>query len=180
MASTVLAAIRGFVFAATCLPVPGWLRHGARDHQAAKELRAARSKHASTEQRLGHYLRAAEAAGPSPGQGVEAPAVRDIYNTTVAECTILLRSAEGGRLWNQPLTITTGGNSYRLHYAPASRKEATWAPRYFTAFETPNRRTRTASRRRVRDAGFGGNFSRNQSAGGSGRSTSPPSAWPGL
>ena len=119
-------------------------------------MRAARSKHASTEQRLGHYLRAAEAAGPSPGQGVEAPAVRDIYNTTVAECTILLRSAEGGRLWNQPLTITTGGNSYRLRYAPASRKEATWAPRYFTAFETPKQVHEDRIRRRVRDAGFGG------------------------
>ena len=160
--STVLAAIKGFVFAATCLPVLAGCATAplppaeARHHEAAKELHEARSEHASTEQRLGHYLRGAEAAGPLLGQGVEAPAVRDIYNTTVAECTILLRSAEGGRLWNEPLTITTGGTSYRLHYAPASRKEATWAPGYFTAFETPKQVHEDRIRRRVRDAGFGG------------------------
>lgn len=104
---------------------------------AAKELRAARSGHGSTEERLGHYLQAAAEAGPLIGQGAEALAVRDIYNAAVAEFTILLRSAEGGRLWNQPLTLTAGGASYRLRYAPASRQEGVWAPDYFTAFETP-------------------------------------------
>ena len=105
---------------AGCAAAPLPPGEDARHHQAAKELREARSKRASTEQRLGHYLRAAEAAGPSLGQGVEAPAERDIYNATVAEFTVLLRSAEGGRLWNKPLTVTTGGTSYRLRYAPTS------------------------------------------------------------
>ena len=115
-----------------------------------------RSTHASTEQRLGHYLQAAEAAGSSLGQGAEAPGVRDIYNATVAEFTVLLRSAEGGLLWNQPLTVTTANASYRLHYASASRKEGTWAPGYFTAFETPKQVHEDRIRLHVRDAGFGG------------------------
>src|SRR4029434_10670948 len=102
--------------------------------QAAKELRAARSARASTEQRLGHYLQAAAEAGPLLGQGAEAPAVRDIYKARTAELTVLLRSADGGRLWNHPLTVTAGGTSYQLHLAPASRQEGTRAPGHFHAF----------------------------------------------
>jgi hypothetical protein len=161
-ATSLQAIIVRFVFAATCLAVLAGCATAplppaeARHHRAAKELREARSTRASTEQRLGHYLQAAEAAGPSLGQGVEAPAVRDIYNATVAEFTVLLRSAEGGRLWNQPLTVTTGDTSYRLRYAPTSRKKGTWAPGYFTAFETPKQVHENRIRLHVRDAGFGG------------------------
>ena len=151
-----------FIFSATCLAVVAGCATAplppaeARHHQAAKELREARSTRASTKQRLGHYLQAAEAADSSLGQGAEAPAVGDIYNATVAEFTVLLRSAEGGRFWNQPLTVTTSRTSYRLRYAPTSRKEGTWAPEYFTAFETPKQVHEKRIRLQVRDAGFGG------------------------
>ena len=151
-----------FTFAATCLaivagcamaPLPS---PGARHHQSAKELREARSARASTKQRLGHYLQAAAEAGPLLGQGAEAPAARDIYNLATAELTVLLRSAEGGRLWNHPLTVTAGGSSYQLHVAPASRQEGTWAPGYFTAFDTPRQVHERRIRLQVRNAGFGG------------------------
>jgi pimeloyl-ACP methyl ester carboxylesterase len=128
----------------------------ARHHQAAKELHEARSARASTEQRLGHYLQAAAEAGPLLGQGAEAPALRDIYNAAAAEVTVLLRSADGGRLWNHPLTVTAGGTSYQLRFAPASRQEGTWAPGYFTAFETPRQVHERRIRLQVRAAGFGG------------------------
>ena len=150
------------IFAATCLAVVAGCAMAplpppeARHHQAAKELRAARSARASTEQRLGHYLQAAAEAGPLLGQGAEAPAVRDIYNAATAELTVLLRSAEGGRLWNHPLTVTAGGTSYQLHLAPASRQEGTWAPDYFTAFETPTEVREKRIRLQVHNAGFGG------------------------
>lgn len=137
--------------ATTPLPPPE-----ARHHLAAKELRAARARHGSTEERLGHYLKAAEEAGPLLGQGTEPLVVRDIYNAAVAEFTILLCSAEGGRFWNHPLTVTNGGNSYRLRYAPASRQAGVWAPGYFNIFDTPRQVHENRIRLQVRDAGFGG------------------------
>ncbi|MGA7880565.1 MAG: hypothetical protein WCD63_06815 [Terrimicrobiaceae bacterium] len=150
------------IFAATCLAVVAGCAMAplppaeARHHRAAKELREARSAHASAQQRLGHYLQAAAQASPLLGQGAEAPAVRDIYNAATAELTVLLRSADGGRLWNHPLTLTAGGTSYQLHVAPASRQEGTWAPAYFTAFETPREVRERRLRLQVREAGFGG------------------------
>jgi hypothetical protein len=154
--------IMRFIFAATCLAIVAGCAMAplpspeARHHQAAKELREARSARASTKQRLGHYLQAAAEAGPLLGQGAEAPAARDIYNLATAELTVLLRSADGGRLWNHPLTVTAGGSSYQLHVAPASRQEGTWAPGYFTAFDTPRQVHERRIRLQVRDAGFGG------------------------
>ena len=93
-----------------------------------KELREARSAHASAEQRLGHYLQAAAEASALLG-GCGGAAVRDIYNAATAELTVLLRFVDGGRLWNHPLTLTAGGTSYQLHVAPASRQEGTKRPR---------------------------------------------------
>ena len=154
--------IMRFIFAATCLAVVAGCATAplppaeARHHQAAKELREARSARASTEDRLGHYLQAAAEAGPLLGQGAEAPAVRDIYNAATAELTVLLRSADGGRLWNHPLTILADGTSYQLRVASSSRQEGTWAPGYFTAFDTPKQVHEKRVRLQVRDAGFGG------------------------
>ena len=118
------------IFAATCLAVVAGCAMAplppaeARHHRAAKELREARSAHASAEQRLGHYLQAAAEASPLLGQGAEAPAVRDIYNAAAAELTMLLRSADGGRLWNRPLTLTAGGTTYHLRFAPPRGRKA--------------------------------------------------------
>jgi hypothetical protein len=148
-AATYLAVVAGCAMAP--LPPPE-----ARHHQAAKELRQARSARASTEERLGHYLQAAAEAAPLLGQGAEAPALRDIYNAAAAELTVLLRSADGGRLWNHPLTVTAGGTSYQLRFAPGSRQEGTWAPGYFTAFDTPRQVHARSIRLQLRNAGFGG------------------------
>ena len=113
--------IMRFIFAATCLAIVAGCAMAplpspeARHHQAAKELREARSARASTKQRLGHYLQAAAEAGPLLGQGAEAPAARDIYNLVTAELTVLLRSADGGRLWNHPLTVLFAFSLPGLH-----------------------------------------------------------------
>ena len=148
-AASYLAVVAGCAMAP--LPPPE-----ARHHQAAKELHEARSARASTEQRLGHYLQAAAEASPLLGQGAEAPALREIYNTAAAELTVLLRSADGGRLWNHPLTVTADGTSYQFRFASASRQEGTWAPSYFRAFETPRQVHEKRIRLQVRAAGFGG------------------------
>jgi hypothetical protein len=109
----------------------------ARHYAAAKQLHEARAARESAEKRAAHYLAAADNAGPLLGEGAEAPEVRDIYNTAVAELTGLLRSADDGRLWNRPLTLTAGSATYRLRFAPASRPDGTWAPGFFDIFRTP-------------------------------------------
>ena len=99
--SSLQAVITRLIFAAICLAVVAGCALAplppveARHHRAAKELREARSAHASTQQRLGHYLHAAAEASPLLGQGEKvAPALREIYNAATAQLTVLLRSAE--------------------------------------------------------------------------------------
>jgi len=128
----------------------------ARHYAAAKQLHEARATGQSAEERAAHYLQAAENAGPLLGEGAEAPEVRDIYNTAVAELTVLLRSADGGRLWDRPLTLTAGSTTYQLRFAAASRPDGTWAPGSFDFFRTPQQVDEKRLRVQVRDAGFGG------------------------
>ena len=60
----------------------------------------------------------------------------ETYNTAAAELTILLRSSENGRLWNQPLTVTSENETYHLHLQPAG--PAVWPPGYFNSFRMTN------------------------------------------
>src|SRR5215207_6950212 len=60
----------------------------ARHHVAARELSEARARRKSPEERLAHYLKAAEEAAPHQGQGAESLAVREIYNNAVEEATL--------------------------------------------------------------------------------------------
>ena len=138
---------------ATTTPLPP---AEARHYAAAKQLHEARATRESAERRAAHYLEAAENAGPLLGEGAEAAEVRHIYNTAVAELTVLLRSADGGRLWDRPLTLTAGSTTYRLRFAPASRADGTWAPGFFDFFRTPEQVDEKRLRVQVRDAGFGG------------------------
>jgi triacylglycerol esterase/lipase EstA (alpha/beta hydrolase family) len=55
----------------------------------------------------------------------------ETYNTVAAELTILLRSSEGGRWWNQPLTVTSNSETYHLHLQPAG--PSIWPPDYFNS-----------------------------------------------
>ncbi len=145
------AALAVFAGCATTEPA----RSNSRAHIAVAELREARSARLTAEERAAHYLAAAEAAGPLLG-GEETHKARDIYNTAATELSLLLRSADNGRLWNRPLTLTAGGQSYRLRFAPVSRRDATWEPGYFTFFETPEQVKEKSLKVQVRDAGFGG------------------------
>ena len=83
---------------------------------AANSIRQARSSTASVETRAADYLQAAAITTPMLDKGTEATPARDTYNTAAAELTILLRSADGGRLWNHPLTVTNGSETYRLRF----------------------------------------------------------------
>jgi pimeloyl-ACP methyl ester carboxylesterase len=73
---------------------------------------------------------------PLLGSGVQPTPARETYNTAAAELTVLLRSSEGGRLWNRPLSVAASNEAYHLRLQPAG--SGVWAPDYFTSFELPS------------------------------------------
>jgi triacylglycerol esterase/lipase EstA (alpha/beta hydrolase family) len=92
--------------------------------------------------------------GPLLGTGAQETPARDTYNTAAAELTILLRSADGGRLWNRPITLNNDRESYRLRLQPAS--PGIWAPDYFTSFELSDSIKETLIRKENFQQGVGG------------------------
>jgi pimeloyl-ACP methyl ester carboxylesterase len=102
---------------------------------AANNLREARSPNVPVEKRAADYLQAAAITAPLLGTGTQPTPARETYNTAAAELTVLLRSADGGRLWNHPLTLTNGSETYHLRLQLAG--PAVWAPDYFTSFQLP-------------------------------------------
>jgi pimeloyl-ACP methyl ester carboxylesterase len=100
---------------------------------AAKIMREARSSQVPVEQRAADYLQAAAMTVPLLGSGAQPTPALEIYNAACGELTVLLRTSEGGRLWNRPLTLTANDKTYHLRFEPASY--AIWAPNYFTTFE---------------------------------------------
>src|ERR1700693_1578074 len=107
--------------------------HGPEYAPAADMMREARSSQVPVENRAADYLQAAAMTAALLGSGAQETPARDTYNAACGELTVLLRSGEGGRLWNQPLNLTANNQTYHLRLAPAS--SAVWAPNYFTAFE---------------------------------------------
>jgi len=99
---------------------------------AANSLRAAQSHELSSEERAADYLRAAALSAPELGRGTEPTFARKTYNAASAELTILLRSADGGRLWNHPLMLGGDGSHYRLRLQPGGY--GVWSPDDFTSF----------------------------------------------
>src|SRR5262249_16000830 len=85
----------------------------------------------------------------------EPTVARDTYNTAAAELTILLRSADGGRLWNHPLTLKGESATFHLQLQPG-RFPSTWAPNYFTSFEDPDKIKRSLVTKEVSQEGVGG------------------------
>ncbi len=111
---------------------------------AAQSLSEARSTLLPPETRAADYLQAAALSAPRLGSGKEATPARETYNAAATELTMLLRSSEGGRLWNQPLTLTDNNTTYHLQLQ--SSGTALWRPDYFTTFELPaevERKSRT-------------------------------------
>lgn len=97
-------------------------------------MREARSSQAPLEKRAADYLQAAAMTAPLLGTGARQTPALETYNTACGELTVLLRSSEGGRLWNHPLTLTGNNNTYHLRLEPAS--SGVWGPNYFTTFES--------------------------------------------
>jgi hypothetical protein len=85
------------------------------------------------ERRAADYLQAAAITAPLLGAGTQETSASETYDAACGELTVLLRSADGGRLWNYPLTVTNGSESYHLRLQPAGPD--TWATDYFTSFK---------------------------------------------
>jgi triacylglycerol esterase/lipase EstA (alpha/beta hydrolase family) len=128
----VIAAGTCLAFFVGCATTPRTAR-GPEYAPTAGVLREARSSQVPIEKRAADYLQAAAMTAPRLGSGTqETPAV-NTYNAACGELTVLLRTSEGGRLWNHPLNLTANSQTYHLRLEPASN--AVWAPNYFTSFE---------------------------------------------
>jgi pimeloyl-ACP methyl ester carboxylesterase len=129
-----IAAGTCVAFFAGCATTPqtaGRLQHVP----AAKSMREARSSQVPLEKRAANYLQAAAITAPLLGTGTQPTPARETYNAAAAELTVLLRSGEGGRLWNHPLSVAANNETYHLRLQPAG--SGVWAPDYFTSFELP-------------------------------------------
>src|ERR1044072_8665644 len=89
------------VFAGCATPrrTGGGLQYGP----AARMMREARSSQVPVEKRAADYLQAAAMTAPLLGTGAQATPARDTYNAACGELAVLLRTNQGGQLWNHPL-----------------------------------------------------------------------------
>jgi hypothetical protein len=81
-------------------------------------MREARSSQVPVEKRAANYLQAAAMTAPLLDTGAQQTPALDTYNAACGELTVLLRSSEGGRLWNQPLTLAGNNTTYHLRLEP--------------------------------------------------------------
>src|SRR5262245_55064816 len=126
-----IAAVTCLAFLASCATGPQAAR-GPEYAPTASIMREARSTNVPVEKRAADYLQAAAMTAPLMGSGIPETPACNTYNAACGELTVLLRSGDGGRLWNQPLTLAGNNTTYRLRLEPASN--AVWAPNYFTTF----------------------------------------------
>jgi triacylglycerol esterase/lipase EstA (alpha/beta hydrolase family) len=148
-----VAATTCLALLASCATAPQMAR-GPEYGPTASIMREARSASVPGETRAADYLQAAATTAPLLGSGAqETPAV-NTYNAACGELTVLLRSSEGGRLWNHPLTLTGNNTTYHLRLEPASN--AVWAPNYFTSFVPEQQVKETLIRKENIRQGVGG------------------------
>ena len=149
----VVAAATCLAFFASCATAPQTAR-GPEYAQTASIMREARSASVPAETRAADYLQAASITAPMLGTGASPTPALETYNAACGELTVLLRSSEGGRLWNHPLTLTGNNTTYHLRLEPASN--AVWAPNYFTSFELEQQIKEKLIRKENMHQGVGG------------------------
>jgi len=104
-----------------------------RNRAAIAHLEQANQTTLSTKARAVAYLDSAQAALTGMKSSETREDNRLVYNEATAHLTVLLRSAEQGKYWNRPVTLSHGGKTYRLRFAPAAR-DGQWDPKHFTSF----------------------------------------------
>ena len=147
-------AVTCLAFLASCATAPQTAR-GPEYAPTAGLMSQARSLQVPVEARAANYLQAAAVTAPMLGSGTPPTPAINTYNAASAELTLLLRSAEGGRLWGRRLTLADKSRTYHLQLEPG-HYPSTWAPDYFTSFEGPDQIKRTLVRKDVTHDGVGG------------------------
>jgi hypothetical protein len=127
-----VAAATCVAFFVGCATAPQTAR-GPEYAPTADMMREARSSQVPVEKRAADYLQAAAITAPLLGSAAQQTPALDTYNAACGELTVLLRTSEGGQLWNHPLTLAGNNQTYRLRLESAGN--AVWAPNYFTTFE---------------------------------------------
>jgi len=152
-ASRFIAAATLIVFLSSCATSQQVTR--SESPAVSNALREARSPMIPPEKRAADYLQAAALAAPQLGSGTRATDARETYNAAAAELTILLRSADGGRLWNHSLTLAGQNRTYHLRLQAGS-PSSVWAADYFTSFEDARKIKRALIKKDVVQEGVGG------------------------
>src|SRR5262245_28728443 len=98
------AAVTCLAFFASCATAPNTAR-GPESAPTAGLMSQARSVQVPVETRAANYLQAAAVTAPMLSSGTPPTPAVNTYNAAAAELTVLLRSAEGGRLWDHRLTL---------------------------------------------------------------------------
>jgi pimeloyl-ACP methyl ester carboxylesterase len=149
-----IAAVTCLAFFGSCATTPRTAHGGPEYAPTAGIMREARSANVPVEKRAADYLQAAAITAPLLGTGIGSPAC-ETYNAASAELTLLLRSAEGGRLWERSLTLTGTNTTYRLRLQPG-QSSSTWSPDYFTSFVDPDQIKRGLIEHEITNDGVGG------------------------
>ena len=147
-----IAVVAMIMFLAACATTPQ--RKMTQYAPATDSLREARSLQVPVEKRAADYLHAAALTAPLLGSGTQETPALETYNTAAAELTVLLRSSEAGRLWNQPVTVTSNNQTYHLHLQPAG--PALWPPDYFNSFQLASSIKHPLVKKETIQAGVGG------------------------
>jgi hypothetical protein len=148
-----IAGVTCVTLLASCATAPQ-IPRGPEYAPTASLMREARSANIPVEKRAADYLQAAAMTAPLLGTGIGTPAC-ETYNAACAELTVLLRSSEGGRLWDRSLTLTGGNTTYHLRLQPGN-PPSIWPPNYFTSLEDPHKIKRTLIKTDVTQDGVGG------------------------
>jgi pimeloyl-ACP methyl ester carboxylesterase len=149
-----IAAVTCLEFLASCATAPRTAR-GPEYAPTASIMRQARSSQVPVETRAANYLQAAAVTAPLLGSGAPPTPAVNTYNAAAAELTLLLRAADGGRLWDHGLTLADKNTAYHLRLEPG-RYPSTWSPDFFTSFEAPDKIKRALIKKDVTQDGVGG------------------------
>src|SRR5215475_14274132 len=132
-----ISAVTCFAFLASCATAPKTAQ-GPEYGPTAGLMSQARSLQVPVETRAANYLQAAAVTAPMLGSGTPPTPAVNTYNAASAELTLLLRSAEGGRLWDRRVTLADKSTAYHLRLEPGTY-HSTWSPDFFSSFEDPNK-----------------------------------------
>ncbi|MBC8128026.1 MAG: alpha/beta fold hydrolase [Gloeobacteraceae cyanobacterium ES-bin-144] len=126
------------------------------EHRSAvAHLKQAGEQVLTPEQRAVLYLDSAKEASALLGSKSSGEAATEIYNKAATDLTVLLRSANQGRMWNRSLTLVSGGTKYNLRFTKENR-DGVWNPSYFTSFTPASEVELKTIKHRNHQDGIGG------------------------